>query len=82
MVSQNIFLHQNGVGLDILKDYLKFYYVFIKVSLLHLLISLLTILWHDLQNKRLNKGFLGDRVYVIKEKTIREEVLSNQFHRH
>lgn len=65
-----------------MKDYLKFYYVFIKVSLLHLLISLLTILWHDLQNKRLNKGFLGDRVYVIKEKTIREEVLSNQFHRH
>lgn len=65
-----------------MKDYLKFKYVFIKVSLLHLLISLLTILWHDLENKRLNKDFLGDRVQVIKEKTKREDVSSNQFHRH
>lgn len=55
-----------------MKNYLKFYYFSIKVTLLHLLISLLSILWHDLENKKLNKGFLGDRAYVIKEKTKRE----------
>lgn len=65
-----------------MKYYLKFYYVFIKVSHLHLLISLLTILWHNLESKRLNKGFLGDRVQVLKEKTKREDISSNQFHRH